>query len=92
MARNDTLFSLRALSTDGSTVRLAVAASRGVGGAIQRNRARRRVREAIRVALAARPDRRNGIDLVVIARKGALDAPAAAVRGAVERQLEAVFA
>jgi len=92
VARNDTLFSLRALSTDGSTVRLAVAASRGVGGAIQRNRARRRVREAIRVALAARPDGRNGIDLVVIARKAALDAPAADVRSAVERQLASVFA
>lgn len=92
MARNDTLFSLRALSTDGSTVRVAVAASRGVGGAIQRNRARRRVREALRRALATRPEGTVGLDLVVIVRKGALAAPAATVRGAVERQLDAVFA
>ena len=91
VARNDTLFSLRALSTDGPTVRVAVAASRAVGGAVQRNRARRRVREAVRIALAARPDRPCGIDLVVTVRKAAVDAPAALVRGAVERQLDAVF-
>ena len=91
VARNDTLFSLRALSTDGATVRVAVAASRAVGGAVQRNRARRRVREAVRTALAARPDPASGLDLVVTVRKAAVDAPAALVRGAVERQLAAVF-
>ena len=91
VARNDTLFSLRVLSTDGSTVRVAVAASRAVGGAVQRNRARRRVREAVRTVLAARPDPASGADLVVIVRKAALDAPAALVRGAVARQLEAVL-
>ena len=91
VARNDTLFSLRALSTDGPTVRVAVAASRAVGGAVQRNRARRRVREAVRLALAARPDPASGADLVVIVRKGALTAAAANVRGAVERQLDAVL-
>ena len=91
VARNDTLFSLRALSTDGSTVRVAVAASRAVGGAVQRNRARRRVREAVRTVLAARPDPASGADLVVTVRKAALDAPAALVRGAVARQLEAVL-
>jgi len=92
VARNDTLFSLRALSTDGSTVRVAVAASRAVGGAVERNtRARRRVREAVRTVLAARPDPASGADLVVTVRKAALDAPAALVRGAVARQLEAVL-
>ena len=91
VARNDSLFSLRALSTDGPTVRVAVAASRAVGGAVQRNRARRRVREAVRTVLAARPDRACGLDLVVTVRKSVLDVPAALVRGAVERQLDAVF-
>jgi ribonuclease P protein component len=91
VARNDMLFSLRALSTDGSTVRVAVAASRAVGGSVQRNRARRRVREAVRTVLAARPDPTSGLDLVVTVRKAAIDAPAALVRGAVERQLGAVF-
>ena len=91
VARNDTLFSLRALPTDGSTVRVAVAASRAVGGSVQRNRARRRVREAVRTVLAARPDPTSGLDLVVTVRKAAIDAPTSLVRGAVERQLGAVF-
>ena len=91
VARNDTLFSLRALPTDGPTVRVAVAASRAVGGAVQRNRARRRVREALRAVLATRPDSASGLDLVLMVRKAALDAPAAVVRGAVERQLGAVL-
>jgi ribonuclease P protein component len=91
VARNDTLFSLRALSTDGSTVRVAVTASRAVGGAVQRNRARRRVREAVRAVLGARPNPASGADLVVTVRKAALDAPAALVRGAVASQLEAVL-
>ena len=92
MARNDTLFSLRALSTDGTTVRVAVSASRAVGGAVQRNRARRRVREALRTVLAGRPERPHGLDLVVMVRTGALEAPAALVRGSIERQLDAVLA
>jgi ribonuclease P protein component len=92
VVHNDTLFSLRALETDGPTVRVAVAASRAVGGAVQRNRARRRVREALRTVLAARPERPRGLDVVVMVRKGALDAPAALVRGAVERQLDAALA
>lgn len=73
-------------------MRVAVAASRAVGGAVERNRARRRVREAIRLTLAAGPDRSCGADLVVTVRKAALAAPAAQVRGAVERQLAEVLA
>ena len=92
VTRNDRLFSLRALPTADATVRVAVAASRAVGGAVQRNRARRRVREAIRTVLAGRPDPRIGADLLVIVRPAALDAPVADVRGAVERQLAGVFA
>ena len=92
VARNDTLFSLRALPADGPTVRVAVAASRAVGGAVDRNRALRRVHEAIRLTLAARPDRSCGADLVVTVRKAALAAPAALVRAAVERQLAEVLA
>jgi ribonuclease P protein component len=92
VARNDKLFSLRALPTDRATVRVAVAASRAVGGAVQRNRARRRVREAVRLALAVRPSPRTGADIVVTVRPAALDAAPADVRGAVERQLDAVLA
>jgi len=91
IAHNDKLFSLRALGTEEPTVRVAVAASRAVGGAVKRNRARRRVREALRVALAARPTPRTGADLLLIVRPAALDAAPAALRGAVEKQLEAVL-
>ena len=89
--RTDAFFSLRALPTALPTVRVAVAASRAVGGAVQRNRARRRVREAIRVTLAARPDTGPGADLLVIVRPAALEAPAADLRVAVERQLGTVL-
>jgi len=91
IARNDKLFSLRALSNDQATVRVAVTASRAVGGAVQRNRVRRRVREAVRVALGARRAPLTGADLVLIVRPAALDARPADLRGSVERQLDAVL-
>ncbi len=90
IARSDKLFSLRALATDQAEVRLAVASSRAVGGAVQRNRARRRVREALRQTLAPRRAGA-GADLLVIARPGALSASAADLRAAVERELAAVL-
>lgn len=62
---------LRALPRgDDGPVRLAVVASRKLGGAVDRNRARRRLREALRhTALPA------GVDLVVVAKSPALTAP-----------------
>ena len=90
IARNDKLFSLRALTTDQRAVRVAVVASRAVGGAVQRNRARRRVREAVRVSLISR-EPRSGADLVLLARPGALAASAAELRASVERELDAVL-
>jgi ribonuclease P protein component len=91
VARSDKLFSLRALPSDQPTVRVAVAASRAVGGAVKRNRARRRVREAVRQVLAARHTPKTGVDLVLMVRPAALDAAAADVRGAVQRELDAVL-
>lgn len=88
--RNDKLFSLRAIRSDAGVVRLAVTTSRAFGGAVLRNRARRRIHEAIRVALAARSAAR-GADIVVIARPAALTAPAAAIRSAVDRELDSVL-
>jgi ribonuclease P protein component len=72
-------------------VRVAVAASRAVGGAVKRNRARRRVREALRIALGARPDGGRGADILVIVRPAALAAPAADMRRALERELDRVL-
>ena len=58
--------------------RLGIIASRRVGGAVQRNRAKRRLRELFRQrALDAS---RLGWDLVVIARAEIVDAPAVVVR------------
>jgi len=90
VARNDKLFSLRALPTEQAAIRLAVASTRAVGGAVQRNRARRRVREALRQALVPRHVD-SGADLLVIARPAALTATAADLRAAVERELAAVL-
>jgi ribonuclease P protein component len=59
--------------------RIGVTASRRLGGAVRRNRARRRLREAARLHLAGEdsPLRARGItdDVVLIARPAALTAP-----------------
>ena len=92
VARNDKLFSLRALRSDQPAVRVAVWASRGVGGAVKRNRARRRLREAVRTVLLDRGSAgEGGMDLVLFARPGALDVRSADLRGAVERELRQVL-
>jgi ribonuclease P protein component len=71
-------FSLQARRADGplapdAPARIGVTVTRKVGGSVERNRIRRRLREALRRAapLAARP----ATDYVVIARREALDAP-----------------
>ena len=53
MRRN--AFTARVRPTEAAATRLAVIASRGVGNAVVRNRARRRVREAFRHAAAGAP-------------------------------------
>ena len=92
IAHTDRLFSLRARPSGLDAVRVAVSASRAVGPAVRRNRARRRIREAIRVELAGRPLAPGaGVDLLFAARTAAIDAPAAALRAAVARQLGAAL-
>lgn len=60
--------------TDASgSVRIGFTASRKVGGAVERNRARRRLREAVRRVMPRHAS--SGRDYVVIARKGTLDRP-----------------
>ena len=67
----------RPASSEGR-VRVAVAVSRKVRGAVRRNRVRRRLREAARAALfggdSLADDLGIGYDVVVIARPAALDA------------------
>ena len=92
IAHNDRLFSLRARPSGTDTVRVAVSASRAVGPAVRRNRARRRIREAIRLELAGRPlPAGAGMDLVFAARMPVIAATSSAVRQAVARELGAAF-
>jgi len=63
-----------------SRVRVGVAAGRSVGNAVQRNRAKRRLREIMRPLLPLLPP---GYDLMLIARKPMAAAPFAAIRRAV---------
>jgi len=52
--------------------RLAVTASKRLGGAVERNRARRRIREAARPLVESLSE---GWDLLLVARSGAVTAP-----------------
>ena len=52
--------------------RVGIITSRRVGGAVERNRVRRRFREMVRLA---RPGFQSSLWLVLIARKGAAEAP-----------------
>lgn len=61
---------VRALPAQDGEPRRAVVASRKVGGAVARNRAKRRLREAIRAAGAP-----VDLDLVIVARATALSVP-----------------
>lgn len=58
-------------------VRLGLTASRKVGGAVERNRARRRLREAARRVLPGQA--KPGYDLVLVARAATLRRPFAAL-------------
>ena len=63
--------------TEGGPIRLGLTASKKVGGAVQRNRARRRLREAARQLLPelGLP----GVDYVLVARQQTPDIPWAAL-------------
>jgi ribonuclease P protein component len=62
--------------------RLGIIASRRVGGAVARNRAKRRLRELFRreAPASARAAGRQPMDVVVVARPALVSAPFAAVR------------
>ncbi len=60
---------------------MTVAAPRSGGGAVQRNRGRRRVREAFRTVIRDLPDGA-GSDLVVVAHPAVASAPYAELRAA----------
>ena len=89
-ARSDPHFLIRALPNDAGAVRIAVSATRELGTAVRRNRARRRLREAVRLELRARSSAPS-VDLVLAARRRSHDAAAADLRAAVAKALAGVL-
>ena len=69
-------------------VRVGFTVSRRVGGAVERNRIRRRLREIVRQAPAS--SMRPGHDYVLIGRRSAMDAPIERIRDEFDRALRRV--
>jgi ribonuclease P protein component len=70
-ARGAVLVQARDRKDGTAAIRVGVTATRRIGGAVVRNRAKRRLREAARVVMA--PQARAGCDYVLIARGGTAD-------------------
>jgi ribonuclease P protein component len=90
-ARSATHLSIRARPNDAGVMRVAVSATRDLRTAVRRNRARRRVREAVLADLRGREQARP-MDLVITARRSAFAVPVAELRHSVRRVLDAVLA
>ena len=82
--RSHPLLSVRILRTDLDTTRFGLSTGRKLGGAVVRNRVRRRLREALRVMA---PSFQPGWDVLIIPRPGIVDADYETVVGAVRRVL-----
>ena len=84
-ARSSRLLVLRSLRTDRPETRVGLSTPRSLGGAVQRNRIRRRLRELIR---ERRGSIGTGWDLLLIARPEAATASHAELRAALGSLLE----
>jgi ribonuclease P protein component len=84
-ARSTRLLVLRSLRTDRPETRVGLSTPRSLGGAVQRNRVRRRLRELIR---ERRGSIGTGWDLLLIARPEAASASHAELRAAFGSLLE----
>ena len=73
--RHGRLMSVFVLSRAPGNPRIGIAASKKLGGAVDRNLAKRRMREVFRLAAAP-----SGVDIVVIPRRDVLAAPFESVR------------
>jgi len=82
--RSSPLLVLRALRTDGATTRIGLSTPRSLGGAVQRNRVRRRLRALMRERYGALG---TGWDLLVIARPTAAGATYGDLRDALTKVL-----
>ncbi len=83
--RSHPLLAIRTLRTDLGSTRFGLATGRVLGSAVVRNRARRRLREALR---AMAPSFRPGWDVLIIARRPIVSADYAALERALRRLLE----
>ena len=82
--RSHALFTARFLRTDLETTRFGLSTGRRLGGAVVRNRVRRRLREALRVMA---PSFQPGWDVLIIARPAIVEADHDALVGALQRTL-----
>ena len=70
---------------DGAAPRFGLTVTRKVGNAVERNRIKRRLREAIRLKAAA--DMADGIDYVIVARREVLDLSFTALSDELSRRI-----
>jgi ribonuclease P protein component len=82
--RSHPLFTVRFLRTDLETTRFGLSTGRRLGGAVVRNRVRRRLREVLRVMA---PSFQPGWDVLIIARPAIVAADHDALVGALHRIL-----
>ena len=82
--RSHPLLTARFRRTDLETTRFGLSTGRALGGAVVRNRVRRRIREALR---AMTPMFQPGWDVLIIARPAIVEADQEALVGALRRTL-----
>ena len=83
-------FVLQMRRREDGPVRVGFTVTKRVGGAVERNRIRRRLREAVR--LASPSPMRPGHDYVLVGRRAALDAPFERIKEEFDRALRRVHA
>ena len=84
ISKSHALLSARFLRTDLETTRFGLSTGRRLGGAVIRNRVRRRLREALRVMA---PSFQPGWDVLIIARPAIVEADHDTLVGALHRTL-----
>ncbi len=82
--KSHSLFTVRFLRTDLETTRFGLSTGRRLGGAVVRNRVRRRIREALRVMA---PSFQPGWDVLIIARPAIVETDHDTLVGALHRTL-----
>jgi ribonuclease P protein component len=86
-SRADRLVTVRVMPNELGHDRYAISTGRRLGGAVQRNRVRRRIREILRHA--SRPPG-GGLDILVVARPPCLEATFGELRSALLRLLDGI--